>query len=321
MSCGAFLAGSPPFLNSLDVVRDLRLRWNLEPMMPRVDLNVSCVPGVRRSGGVIYALPILVWVGLLCSLPAPALAAAITIDFIAGDGCSASVTDSTYSTTCTGITLGAVTNVSAEGSPTTLKLSLDSAGTLPANQGAGAQVNVFDTFTVTGGSGSGTLVWNWALDGTLNVGDTTFAELYLYHDGSTVADFRACGDNVPNSGFLCFFPLDASVTVDAVVSVGTPFLFGVPRNGSWSLGGLIFGPGPVDGAIDFFNTAQLQPLVVLDSTGAQVSGVSVLSDSGFSYAVAGAAPTTVPEPGSLLLLGTGLVGLVAGRRRLRAPRA
>ncbi len=38
--------------------------------------------------------------------------------------------------------------------------------------------------------------------------------------------------------------------------------------------------------MSFYNTAQLQPFVVLDSLGNQVFGTSATSDSGFRYAVA-----------------------------------
>jgi hypothetical protein len=258
----------------------------------------------------------------------PCFASAITITYNAGDGCSGSSSGPAYSTTCTGVTLGAVTSVAAEASLTTLKLSLDSAGT--SLGGRSAEVRVTDTFTVTGGTGGGTLVWNWAIDGTLAAGDTTFSEISLSNlGGAPFADFRACGNNVAFGGFVCNFPLDANVAVNETASISIPFQFGVATTVDWRLRSLIVsgcyvfvncgGAGvDADGTVDFFNTLQLQPLVVLDSTGIQVAGGSVLSDSGFSYAVASTA-NEVPEPTSLALLASGLIS--AGARRWRQRNA
>jgi len=133
--------------------------------------------------------------------------------------------------------------------------------------------------------------------------------------GGAFADFRACGLNVQFGRDICVF--DAAPdppgglrgaqpheTVDETKSLSIPFTFGVPLNVDWRLQATIgdgcsygnncnFPAYSVGGNVDFFNTAQLQPLVVLDSGGSQIFGASALSTSGFSYPVEGA-PTTAP---------------------------
>jgi hypothetical protein len=265
---------------------------------------------------VVNPGPILCLTATLFFAVTPSFGQGITISYNAGDGCSGSTTSATFSATCTGATLGAVTTVAAEASLTFLKLSLDSAGTSTAKS---AEVRVTDTITVTGGSGSGTLVWVWAMDGTLDAVDAgagSFSQVYLSNfGGGAFADFRACAYDPAIAGVaatVCAF--DASPnppggirlsqpheTVNATRSISIPFVFGTPLTMDWRLTAAVLSigqavlPGPAQdsaGTVDFFNTLQLQPLLLLDGSGAQVPGGSVLSNSGFSYAVV-AQPQTI----------------------------
>jgi hypothetical protein len=272
-------------------------------------------------------LAIGVIVAVLSLVSVAAEATSFTFQYDApGDGggpgaCGAFSTASTFpSTTCTG--LGITTTVSADASLSALKLYLDSGGTFPAGPEpfTEARVRVTDTLTVAGGTGSGTLVFNWAVDGTLQAGDGFFAAVDLSQGGVSFAGYIACGADVVSS--LCSASPE---TVNETRSKSIPFVFGTPLTVTWTLSAAIGDVCNFDnscnrsetvtgsGTVDFAHTLQLQPLVILDNSGTPIGGASALSTSGFSYAVAPAA-STVPEPASLLLLGAGLAAVVARRQ-------
>lgn len=242
-----------------------------------------------------------------------------------GDGCSGFVTDPIFPYSAHCVTpLSATIDVNADASLSTVKLSLETVG--PSS--ASATVRVTDTIAAAGATGNGTVEFSWAMDGSLAASEFFFTEYFVSNlGGAPFADYRACGPNVYGAGFICFFPLNATVAVNDTVTVSVPVVFGSPTTLDWRFTALISacaylgGPPSCNGepgsnAVDFFNTAHLLPLVVLDSNGDQVSGASVLSDSGSSYEIAPAeVPATVPEPSSLLLLSILGAGLVAARAR------
>lgn len=260
---------------------------------------------------------------LLASGASEASTITISYNVNAPGGCSDTSSGPTYSATCTAA--GVTTTVAADASLDVMKLYLESGGTFPVGgfQTTVAKVRVDDTLTVTGGSGSGTLVWNWAFDGTLSASEAFFSSLYL--NGGVDGQFVACGDNVAFAAQFCDFPLDASRTVGQTVAVSVPFNFGVPFSVVWELsaatgsgcaaGNNCNNPTTGTGTVDFFNTLRLQPLVVLDGNGLQVGDASALSTSGFNYEVAPAA-SAVPEPASVGLVGIG-VAMAVARSRFR----
>jgi Dockerin type I domain len=290
-----------------------------QPSLTHMVLTASSVS--RTAAQSINAVLSLCLTAMLFFAVTPCFGSGITLSYDAGDGCSDSVTNAAFSgplplmfsTSCVGDTLGASTTVAAEASLTVLKLYLDSAGTTIEPQRF-AQVRVTDTITVTGGSGSGTLIWNWALDGSLAAGDGFYSQVYLDNlGGAAFADFRACGDNVQFGSSICYFDAAPNPpgglrfaqpheSVNETRSISVPFVFGVPLTVDWRLH-IVIGSGCISGnscntaqsgsgTVDFFNTvntARVQPLQVLDSAGNQVSGASALSDSGFQYAIARAA--------------------------------
>lgn len=278
---------------------------------------------------------------LLACVPRPADASTITIGIgLWGCGQETASTPSTslafsreaaWGPSGSGCNPGSDLRAQVEATLTSVKISASAPNPFVVSSGpsyAGAEVTLLDTVTVSGGTGNGTLVMSIGVTGELGASGiflsqfSVIAPLVPAPNWNEVGSWLACGADLtrPSVGIdECPGTWGQVTTVNDVISLSIPFVFGVPLNTQlrsaggtranawWSEGGA--------GTVDFFNTAQILPLVVLDSSGNQVAGATAMSDSGFSYTMADA-PVSVPEPASLLLFATGLVGL-SGRRRLR----
>ena len=156
--------------------------------------------------------------------------------------------------------------------------------------------------TITGGSGTGSLQFQVDLTGHAGPGlglghppDINVAALAVYGDPGIYFGLDTQG-NATLIGAIAF-------------TFGVAFHFEMYLEAYAELGA---GASTVFSQTDFYNTAVLAPFIVLDSTGAALSGVSARSDTGYSYLIR--TPGAVPEPASLLLLGSGLAGLAVVRR-------
>jgi len=112
----------------------------------------------------------------------PCFGASVEIGYNGGDGCQDFVTTTVgqgFTANCVGTTLSGTTIVEAQASLAVVKLHLESTGQTTVS-GKSALIRVIDTLTVTGGTGSGTLVWSWAMDGTLDASDGIFSQVYFF---------------------------------------------------------------------------------------------------------------------------------------------
>ncbi len=131
--------------------------------------------------------------------------------------------------------------------------------------------------------------------------------------GSNQVIVRRTLDNGTFSEAITFdvpFFANVKTQVNLMFSAGAGlgFVYGTPTG---TLNGLA--------TADFLNTARLVSFTVLDANGNAVPNPLVNSASGFNYLSVNDPPETeVPEPSFSWLVGLGLIGVVAGRRRSKS---
>ena len=194
-------------------------------------------------------------------------------------------------------------------------------GSGPALQPASATAIASDTFTITGGTGTGYLKLVFNIDGTTSLissGDLDgpiaqgIFTLYRGQFGSGTSFLSSIGftgDTIYNSPLISFtygVPFALTFWVDAFVDAA-----------DYLASANLYS---IDGTADFGNTITLSQLFLFDSTGLNQINGNVSSESETQYNVAAAAPNGVSEPPSLILLLSGLLCAGFMRRRQVAGR-
>lgn len=176
-----------------------------------------------------------------------------------------------------------------------------------------------DVWTITGGTGAGTLELHFALDGSYSfpqIGTGVTSGFSLFN--STNSTFSSGNPTLASAIVGPSGTINQDIVFTTAFTFGSALDFRVSLTGGANLWDL--GLDGLSSSFDISNTAIMDAIVVKDATG-NVIPFDLVTRSGsplFSSLVPGIPTASVPAPGSVALLGAGLLGLAQMRRRSRA---
>ena len=171
----------------------------------------------------------------------------------------------------------------------------NSLGAFPSFESTGARSGYQDTYTIAGGTGSGTIDFAFQVTGTTaSVGGGSAGALFQY---VPVVNGREQFGQAVGYGVI-----NGSATIPVSFTFNQPttftiYFYALAQISVWSSGS--------SATADFSHTAILDQIVVLDSQNQVVPDFTIASASGTSYGPQG----VVPEPASVVLLASSIVVL------------
>jgi hypothetical protein len=187
---------------------------------------------------------------------------------------------------------------------------------------AAATASTTDTVTVSGGTGVYALSYILSLDGLLGSSDSGLlnssfcASLYIPDGTGTATSYcLSAGSPTPSSITLSYADLPFGGPVTPTLSISAyGFVQPIYAADIDALGADTFS---ASGFAQFGSTVHLTSLLVTDATGNAIPGVSIDSDSGYTYPLDPQNTAPVPEPAGAWLLSAGLAWMLLHRRRAR----
>jgi hypothetical protein len=184
----------------------------------------------------------------------------------------------------------------------------------------GSFATAVDDLTLTGAPSSGFLRFGFSVSGSMltNMATTTPSGLPVAVAGVALHVNGFTAFSVTQTDFTGSLPVPASVVFslpydDASQPITTNIVLGASAR-------CILSRVPGDDCTvksAFFDTVEVSSIDVLDSNGIIVPGAGITAASGHVYASSAGSVAAVPEPASVILIGTGLIGAAVRRNRLK----